>query len=94
MKNRPVADKANQYKDVYGSQKSSTRTTITALLLIVMTILTVIAFVNRSYVLLVLFVPTLLGLIISLFVGRRADKYNMPVKPKDNPEAIFKEHKE
>ena len=57
MKNRPVAAQPNQFKDVYGSQKSSTRATITVLLLIVMTVLTIIAWVNRSYVLLALFAP-------------------------------------
>ena len=94
MKNRPVAAQPNQFKDVYGSQKSSTRATITVLLLIVMTVLTIIAWVNRSYVLLALFAPTLVGLIISLFVGRHADRVNSPVEPKDSPEAIFKEHEE
>ena len=94
MKNRPVADKANQYKDVYGSQSKSTRTTVTAVLLVVMTVLTIIALICQSYILLVLFVPSLLGLILSLFVARRADRYNTPVKPQDSPEAIFKEHEE
>ena len=92
MKNRPVADKANQYKDVYGSQKKSTRVTLTAVVLILVAVLTIIAVIYQSYALLVLFVPALAGLIISLFVGRRADRQNTPVKPQDNSEAIFKEH--
>ncbi len=94
MKNRPVAAQANQYKDVYGSQKKSTRTTLTVVLLLLMTLLTIIALIYHSYVLLALFVPTLIGLILALFIGRRADKYNMPVKSQDSPEAIFKEHEE
>lgn len=94
MKNRPVAAQPNQYKDVYGSQKKSTRTTVTALVLVVMTVLTIIAGIYRSYVLLTLFVPSLVGLIVALFIGRRADRYNAPVKPEDSPEAIFKEHEE
>ena len=92
MKNRPVADKANQYKDVYGSQKKSTRVTVTALLIVVVTILTVVALIYHSYPLLVLFAPALIVLIISLFVARKADRQNSPVKPSDDSEAIFKEH--
>ena len=94
MKNRPVADKANQYKDVYGSQSKSTRTTITALMIVVMIILCVIALIYQSYLLLTLFAPALFGLIIALIIGKRADKYNMPVKTEDSPEAIFKEHED
>ena len=94
MKNRPVADKANQYKDVYSTQSKSTRTTITALLIVLMTVFSVISLVNQNWVLLGLFAPALAGLIIALLIGRRADRYNMPVKPADNPEAIFKEHEE
>lgn len=94
MKNRPVAAQPNQFKDVYGSQKSSTRTTVTAVLIFVMTLFVILSLVNQNYLLLTLFAPTLLGLIISLFIGRRADKYNTPVKPEDNPEAIFKEHED
>lgn len=94
MKNRPVAAQANQYKDVYGSQQKSTRTTVTALLIVLLTVFSIISLVNQNWLLLGCFAPVLIGLIISLFIGRRADKYNMPVLPKDSPEAIFKEHKE
>lgn len=94
MKNRPVADKANQYKDVYGTQNKSTRTTITALLIILMTVFSIISLVNQNWVLLGLFAPALVGLIIALFIGKRADRYNMPIEPKDSPEALFKEHEE
>lgn len=94
MKNRPVAAQANQYKDVYGSQKRSTRITITSLLILLLTVLSIIALIRQSYVLLSLFAPVLIGLIISLFIGKRADQYNTPVKPEDSPEAIFKEHEE
>lgn len=94
MKNRPVAALPNQYKDVYGSQKSSTRTTITAVLILLMTVFTILSLVYGNYLLLALFAPVLVGLLISLIIGRRADKYNTPVKPEDSPEAIFKEHEE
>lgn len=94
MKNRPVAALPNQYKDVYGSQKSSTRTTITAVLILLMTVFTILSLVYANYLLLALFAPVLVGLLISLIIGRRADKYNTPVKPEDSPEAIFKEHEE
>ena len=94
MKNRPVAAQANQYKDVYGSQQKSTRTTVTVVLLVLMTVFTVISLVNQNWLLLGCFAPVLIGLIISLFIGRRADRYNRPVKPHDSSEAIFKEHEE
>ena len=93
MKNRPVAASANQYKDVYGSQSSSTRTTVTALLIVIMTVIVVISLVNSNWLMTAIFSPPLIGLIIALFVGRRADRYNAPVEPQDDPEAIFKEHK-
>lgn len=92
MKNRPVASGANQFKDVYGSQRKSTRTTVSAVLTILMLILTVLALVYGSYLLLTFFAPVLVALIISFFVGWRADRYNTPVKPEDHPDAIFKEH--
>lgn len=94
MKNRPLADKANQYKDVYGSQRKSTRTTVTVLIILLVTVLSVIALVNQNWVWVGMFVPALVGLIIALFIGRRADRYNAPVKPTDSPEALFKEHEE
>jgi len=34
----------------------------------------------------------LLLLLISLVIGRSADRANSPVEPQDSPEAIFKEH--
>ena len=94
MKNRPVAAPANQYKDVYGSQHKSTRTAITAVLIVLMTVFVIISLINSNWLTFWIFTPVLVGLIIALFIGRRADKYNMPVEPKDSPEAIFKEHEE
>ena len=92
MKNRPVAAYANQTKDVYGSQKKSTRTTITAVLIVVMIVFIILALIYSNWFIFWIFTPVLVGLIIALFIGRRADKYNMPVEPHDSPEAIFKEH--
>lgn len=92
MKNRPVAAFANQTKDVYGSQKSSTRTTVTAVLIALMTVFVIISLVNSNWFTFWIFTPVLVGLIIALFIGRRADRYNAPVEPHDSPEAIFKEH--
>ncbi len=94
MKNRPVAASANQIKDVYGSQQKSTRTTITAVLTVLLIILMIFALVKGSWLFFGIFAVTLIGLIISLFVGRRADRYNMPVEPHDSPDALFKEHEE
>lgn len=92
MKNRPVAAGANQYKDVYGSQKSSTRTTISAVLAVINLILIVIAFITGNNLMKIIFIPLFIILLISFLVGRRADKQNTPVEPKDDPEALFKDH--
>ena len=93
MKNRPVADKANQFKDVYGSQKKSTRTTVTAVLMVLDLILAVIAVITGNRLMMIIFIPLLLILLISFVVAKRADKYNAPIEPQDNDEAIFKDHK-
>ena len=92
MKNRPVADKANQFKDVYGSQKKSTRTTVTAVLMVLDLILAVIAVITGNNLMMIIFIPLLLLLLISFVVAKRADKYNAPIEPRDNEEAIFKDH--
>ena len=94
MKNRPVAAYANQTKDVYGSQKKSTRTTITVILIVLMVFFIILSLVNTNWFTFWIFTPVLVGLIIALIVGRRADRYNMPVEPHDSPEALFKEHDE
>ena len=47
MKNRPVAASANQYKDVYGSQKKSTFTTISAVLSVITFVLIISFFVGK-----------------------------------------------
>ena len=92
MKNRPVAAFANQTKDVFGSQKQSTRTTVTAVLILLMTVLTIIFAVNASWIVVGILTTVLLLLLISLVIGRSADRANSPVEPQDSPEAIFKEH--
>lgn len=92
MKNRPVASFANQTKDVFGSQQKSTRTTVTGVLIVLMLVLTVIFLINGGWIAAAIFGTILVLLIAALFIGRRADRYNTPVKPEDSPEAIFKEH--
>lgn len=92
MKNRPVAAQANQYKDVYGSQKASTRTTISAVLTVVDFIILVIALITGNNLMTVIFAPLFIVLLLSFFVAKHADKQNTPVEPQDNPEAIFKDH--
>lgn len=92
MKNRPVAAQANQYKDVYGSQKSSTRTTISAVLSVLSFILMMIAIFTGNNLMMLIFIPLFILLIISFFVGKRADRQNAPAEPHENPEAIFKDH--
>ena len=94
MKNRPVAAFANQAKDVYGSQQKSTRTTITVILMLLMIVFVILSLVNGNWFTFWIFSPVLVGLIIALIVGKRADRYNMPVEPHDSPEALFKEHEE
>ena len=92
MKNRPVAASANQYKDVYGSQKKSTLTTVSAVLSVIVFILMIIGIVMGNRLMMVVFIPLFVILMISFFVGRHADKQNTPVKPQENKEALFKDY--
>ena len=92
MKNRPVAAFANQTKDVFGSQKKSTRTTVTAVLIVLMLVFIIISLINSNWMACSIFTPVLVCLIIALFIGHRADKYNTPPEPQDSSDAIFKEH--
>ncbi|MBQ3266118.1 MAG: hypothetical protein IJH07_10120 [Ruminococcus sp.] len=92
MKNRPVAAQANQFKDVYGSQKGSTRTTVSAVLGVIVFILMMIAIFTGNNLMMLIFIPLFIILVISFFVARRADRQNMPVEPQDNEEALFKDH--
>lgn len=92
MKNRPVAGSANQIKDVYGSQKRSTRVTVTAVLAVIDLIILIIGLITGNWFLIVIFAPLLVILILSIFLGIRADRQNTPPEPTDQPDAIFKEH--
>ena len=93
MKNRPVAASANQIKDVYGSQKSSTRTTVSAILGVIVFILMVISIIMGNNLMMIIFIPLFVIFVISFFVARHADRQNMPAKPQDdNKEALFKDH--
>ncbi len=92
MKNRPVAAQANQYKDVYGSQKSSTRVAISAVLGVIVFILMMIAIFTGNNLMMLIFIPLFAVLVLSFFVAKRADKQNRPAEPIENPEAIFKDH--
>ena len=94
MKNRPVAASANQIKDVYTSQKASTRTTLTAVLVLAMIVCIILSIVWTNWCALAIFVTVLAALLLSLIVGGRADRSNAPVVPHDSPDAIFKEHEE
>lgn len=92
MKNRPVAAQANQFKDVYGSQKSSTRTTVSAVLAVLDLILACIAVFTGNNLMMVVFIPLFVILLISFLVGKKADRVNMPPVSKDSPDSIFKDH--
>ena len=92
MKNRPVAAYANQIKDVYGSQKKSTFTTVSAILTVMSFILMVISIACGNTLCMTIFIPLFIVLVISFFVARHADKQNAPAAPVDHPDAIFKDH--
>lgn len=92
MKNRPVASAANQYKDVYGTQKSATRTTVSAVLAVLMFILSLIAVITGNNLMMVIFIPLFVILLISFLVAKHADQQNAPVEPRENPEALFQDH--
>lgn len=93
MKNRPVAAAANQIKDVYGSQKKSTFTTVSAVLSVLVFILMLISIFVGNGLLMGIFIPLFILLVISFFIGRHADKQNTPVEMKDNnEEALFQDH--
>jgi ABC-type bacteriocin/lantibiotic exporter with double-glycine peptidase domain len=93
MKNRPVAAPANQIKDVFGSQKKSTFTTVSAVLSVITFVLMMIAIFTCNRLMMVIFIPVFIVLMISFFVAKRADRQNAPVeKTEDNKEALFKDH--
>ncbi|MBQ9679811.1 MAG: hypothetical protein IJV48_03895 [Ruminococcus sp.] len=92
MKNRPGSQTANQIKDVYGSQKRSTRVTVTAVLAVIDLIILIIGLVTGNWFLIVIFAPLLVFLILSIFLGIRADRQNTPPERTDHPDAIFKDH--
>ncbi len=92
MKNRPVAAPANQIKDVYSSQKPSTRTAVTAVLAVIDLIILIIGLVTGNWFLTVIFGPLLVIFILSIIIGIRADRRNIPPVSKDNSDAIFEDH--
>lgn len=92
MKNRPVAQQANQFKDVYGTQQKSTFTTLSAVLTVIVFIIALISLITGNSLMTVIFLPLFVLLLISFLVARRADKQNAPAEPSEHPDAIFKEH--
>lgn len=92
MKNRPVAAPANQIKDVYGSQKSSTRLTVTAVLAVIDLIVFIIGLMTGNWFLTVIFGPLLVLFVLALIIGIRADRQNTPPEHTDTADAIFKDH--
>lgn len=92
MKNRPPAASANQIKDVYSSQKPSTRTTVTVVLAVIDLIILIIGLVTGNRFLTVIFAPLLVIRILSIIIGIRADRQNIPPEPTEHPDAIFKDH--
>ena len=94
LKNRPVAAPMNQVKDVYGSQKKSTRITLTVLLAAVDLVILVISLITGNYMVTLIFAPLLPLLVIAVIIGRRADRQNTPPQPSQHPDALFREHDE
>ncbi len=92
MKNRPGAERANQFQDVYGSQKQSTFTTVSAVLTVIVFILMMISILTGNNLMKLIFIPLFVMLLISFIIGRRADKQNTPPPAQENPEALFKDH--
>lgn len=92
MKNRPGAEKANQFKDVYGSQKTSTRTTVSAVLGVIVFIIMMIAIFVGNNLMMIVFIPLFVIFLISFLVAKHADRQNTPVEPQEHPEALFKDH--
>ena len=92
MKNRPAAASANQIKDVFSSQKPSTRTTVTVVLAVIDLIILIIGLVTGNWFLTIIFGPLLVIFILSIIIDIKADRQNTPTISKDTSEAIFKDH--
>ena len=93
MKNRPVVDKANQYKDVYGTSTSATREVLTVLFSIVMIACAITCFVKGHTVPGLVFSGIFAVLLISVFFANRTKK--IKYDPDNiNKGAIFKDHEE
>lgn len=92
MKNRPAARTANQIQDVYASQKRSTRVTVTAVLAVIDFMILVISLITGNYFITVIFAPVLLILLLSIILGRRADRQNTLPERSHHPDAIFQDH--
>ena len=92
MKNRPAAASANQIKDVFSSQKPSTRTAASVVLTVIDLIILIIGLVTGNLFFTFIFGPLLVVFVLSIIIGIRADRQNMPPVSKDTSEAIFKEH--
>ena len=94
MKNRPVVSGANQIKDVYGTAKKSSRTTLTIVLAVILLICTVLSIIGGKIYLTVIFAPLFVLLLISALFSYKVDRSNRPVEHIDHPDAIFKDHEE
>ena len=92
MKNHPGSQTANQFKDVYGSQKRSTFVTVTAVLAVIDLIIFVIGLITSNNFIIIVFGPLLAILFLSVILGVRADRQNTPPEPTEHPDAIFQDH--
>ena len=93
MKNRPVVDKANQYKDVYGTASSSAREVLTVILSIIMIACAFTCFFKGHIVPGLVFSGIFALLMISVYVSNR--KKRIKYDPESiNQGAIFKDHEE
>jgi len=93
MKNRPVVDKANQYKDVYGTSSSTTREFLTVFFSIVMIACAITCYFRGHLVPGLVFSGIFILLMISVYVSNRKKK--IKYDPDNvNQGAIFKDHEE
>ncbi len=94
MKNSPVADKANQYKDVYGTQSKRTTNFLTKLLAVITAGLSLLYFFRGAVVVGCIFAFVFLALVVSTAVARANERAYEKPENINHPDAIFKDHEE
>lgn len=91
MKNRPVVDRPNQFKDVYGTASTTTMQVLTVILSIIMIVCAVICFCKGHIVPGSIFAVVFAVLILSTYIANRGKKIKYD-PDSINQGAIFKDH--